>query len=365
MGGQAIKTAGVEARRVNLKEYRKISAEVKSLLDTHLSDFDYHFCRQLHDKVDFGDLDVIIRGTHSQVTSSLDRSIPDYLKQFFSAEAVVSNRGKKTDVSVVSWSYYGFQIDFIFLPVHYYGSACDFYSYNDLNLFLGSLYRAYGFKLGYDGLKYVYKDSLGNKHKILLSRDYRRIYNFGNLDYDRFKQKGFSNLDDVLDYCSTCRFFNVVSMLPQSLNAINRSRNAKRKNYEEMISKLEQRYNWQHNHGHPVIKPSVKTIMADIELHFPDAEFEAEIRCIEHRNNRDKILKECISGRYIGKLTGLSGPELGQLMKDWAQHIESVRCNKNMLDHPYITWGPSKTKRKFEKWYNENYAGSLTDFSNF
>lgn len=338
MGGKAIKHKGIQARRIEREEYDQISLWLTRKLEQCDDISRFHLCRQLHNKQDFGDIDVILGHDRSEI-GDLDQLILDH----FGASVIHHNK------DVVSWDHDDFQIDFIFVGQKDFLMASDYYSYNDLNLFVGSLFHSVGLKFGFDGLNYVYESEHG-KSKINISKDMSKIYHFAGLDYSRFEQ-GFDDVYQVFEFVSTSRFFHATNFLPESLNSINRSRNMKRKNYQLMIDWLHDNFKPQLESGIRPFKPCPGEMADQLDRFFPDAKIGLQLRFHEHKEERMKLLSDMFSGKLIMQWTGIEpGKELGQTISRFKSYVEQEDCCG--FDEWMMQRGPVEVKNSFLEWYS-------------
>lgn len=220
MGGKAL---GFDTVRLLKSDFLSIQDEVVTILkqrfDTVLPTVWYNT------KESFGDLDLIV-----------GRPVPEDILQWltitFNSKKVVYNGESLDNAVAISFDYKDFQIDLIFVHPDNLQIAHFYYSYNDLNNYVGRVAAQFGMKFGFNGLYYETAEE-----DILISKDAAKIYTFLGFNYEMYKE-GFETLEDTFSYVIFSKYFNSNIYQYENLNNINRSRNAKRPNYQKFLDFL-------------------------------------------------------------------------------------------------------------------------------
>ncbi len=159
--------------------------------------------RYYGDKVDFGDMDVIV-------------PITDWEAQ---RESIVSALGiveTKTVGRVFSTVYRGLQTDFFAVPPELLESTYDFMSFNDLGNLVGRMCRRFELKWGEQGLSYVFRRQSAENYvvDIPVTQDFARVCAFLGLDHAVWAS-GFATLVELYEWVITSPYFSVVPYLDQ------------------------------------------------------------------------------------------------------------------------------------------------------
>lgn len=265
------------------------------------------------EKPDHGDLDVLV---DSRKVSK------EWLLTIFEDYEVVKNG----DVISVGFEVYFnndpslplnttkmIQVDFIF--VEDMESALHYFSYNDLGNLMGRIAHKKGFKLGHEGLKYVFRDGTHAYSEVVVSRDWRTIFSFLGLNYERYLE-GFNTLEDIFKFVSSSRFFNADIYLLHNVNNTSRTRDRKRKTYMEFLNwcrdrKFDNNYPWE-------VEDKEKEVQKELLLHYSFGYLEGWRELYEKettKHEEQKKFKAWWNGELVRGVTGLEGKELGEFMK--------------------------------------------------
>ena len=283
MGGQALKNANTE--RKSKEQFINIYCKVvqKLIEEMNIHPIDIRMIDYYRDKSDFGDMDLIISKEYKNDTF-LDR-----LKQVFNPIEVYPN----TDV--YSFDFEKFQIDLIFIPREYLQIATTYYNYNDLGNLMGRIADKLGVRYGHTGLKfehYVLNRS-AKLATIKLSIDPRQIFEFLGYDFDRYLL-GFQNIEEMFEYVVTSKYFNPKYFEYSNLNHQNRTRNKKRKTYEQFLEWLKNtKYSY-------VYEPTAEKNLQKIFETFPFVK--SEIERVEKELRKKDIIGNKFNGNLIKNL---------------------------------------------------------------
>jgi len=262
-------------------------------------------------KDSFGDLDVLVE------KPKLDRA---EFEDWLSSKGVDPQTEIKYNSDVISFKFKDFQTDLIFVPTQFFETAQFYYSYNDLNNLAGRISHKFGVKFGWDGLTYQIRTEGGQRaKKIQLSTCPRSIYEFLDLDYDRWLN-GFETLEDIFAFIESSKYFNPTIYAFENLNNINRTRNRKRKTYQEFITRLENKeyatyYEFCRDKSAYLIK---------IQNAFPEGDVLGELKKFAEESKKHDERKEKFNGKLVMELTGATGPEVGKLIGEFKREIEAI-----------------------------------------
>jgi hypothetical protein len=317
MGGLALKNT--PTRRYERAEFDVISVE---LLDILKKDFKRVAMPLFYkNKKSFGDADIIVS------MEGFNRNVRDYITETFKPNEIFHNG------NCYSFDYKELQVDVITLAPEHFDSNEMYLSYNDLGNFIGRIAQGFGLKYGQEGLWYEHYfkgTNLGSKKPIIISKNYKEIYEFLGLSYERW-EAGFDELEDIFEYIATCRFFNWERFQLKTLNKINRERNLKRKSYMSFLEWMDKNVaDDDHKYEFNLTQEKYNEMIAAA---FPECNLEMEIRQLEFDYCKELLIK--------GKFTG------GEVMR---RHPELQ--NKALGDAIV----------GFKKWVEESTMRSFDDF---
>ena len=294
MGGNVfIKTH--EVLRLQKDEYFKYVSEVLELLSPFYSSKELHVTQAIRAKEDFGDMDVIIKGSSNR----------QKVEEFLLNEQYPLNKNG----DVTSFLFKSFQIDLIFNNENSFEYACNYFNWNDLGNLVGRMSKQLGFKHGHDGLYYVLRNDDRIIKEFLLTTSYLDIINILGLSKFKFKQ-GFNTYEDLFTFVMESPYFNPETFKLENLNNINRVRDRKRKTYNMFLKYIEA------NKGtyKPLVKKSYEEKEAFVLNLFPH--IKEELDKLKAKVELDNKIKEKINGRIIMDLVGSAqGPRVGEYIQ--------------------------------------------------
>ena len=196
-------------------------------------------------KDSFGDCDLLTTSTDDAFEKSLSKDF--------------TLLGKKRNGGVTSYALkYGsfppFQFDLIKAKEDSFKFHYNYLSYNDLGNLIGRIAAAFGFKFAHDGLYIlawyshkgeersvgrVKEDGKTNDHaeykteKLFIS-NFDEALEFLGFDSSRFAQ-GFDNVDDILDFVASSKYFCKDFFLFENRNHDQRKRDVKRPTYTRAL----------------------------------------------------------------------------------------------------------------------------------
>jgi len=266
-GGLALKTA--HTRRYERAEFDEIS---KELIDILKKDFKRVAMPLFYrNKKSFGDADLIVS------MDEFNRNVHDYIMETFNPTEIFHNG------NCYSFDFKELQVDLITLAPEHFDSNEMYLSYNDLGNFIGRIAQGFGLKYGQEGLWYEHYYKGMNIGRIPISKNYRAIFEFLGLSYERW-EAGFDELEDIFAYIATSPYFNWEMFQLNKLNKINRDRNLKRKSYMSFLEWMDKNVaDDQHKYEFKdTYLDNKNTYINDIDDHFPEARVISEIRRLEY-----------------------------------------------------------------------------------
>jgi hypothetical protein len=228
-----------------------------------------------------------------------------------------------------------FQCDIICFPTEEQAkTAVNYFAYNDLGNLIGRLYHSIGFKYGHDGLSYVRRDGDYQVYTMPVSTDIDEILKYIRLCPLKF-HAGFKTLEEIFEYVASSPYYHPSIYLLENRNHTSRVRDRKRKTYMEFLK-------WSETHpkaGTPYAKPVnigylievLETFNVFNEYITRESEYAVRKKC-----------KEMLNGDIVGKLTGLSGKDLGAFMSD---------LRKLLPDDLLSMYRPKQVERLIIAWY--------------
>lgn len=268
MGGRALRKYGVETERKSTKEFNSISNIVRYYIDsrTHLETAVTQYYRN---KPDHGDLDILVK---TNPKSTIDWK--HLLYKVMKATAVDHNG------NVYSFDFNNFQVDIILISEDNWEIAQTYFSNDPIGNIVGKTFHKFGLSYGWDGLKYKYRNIHNtNTEDILISKDSRKIFEFGGYDYDRFLN-GFDSLVDIFQFIIDSKYFNADIFQMENMNSIDRKRNNKRVSYHVFLkylkkNKIESKFTFERDKS---------LYLEDINNYFPEANLVEKIKELDIKN---------------------------------------------------------------------------------
>lgn len=304
MGGRAF---GFEAKRISREEF---FALWKNVVLPRLEDFrlagkicGYHLVENVKNKPDFGDMDVLIRGTLT----------PFDVKEAFGVQEYVSNG------DVLSILVDGFQVDLVRIPNDdWWESAVVYYAYGDFGMLAGKIARFLGVRWGWQGLRYtVYNNIVSHERKlgeIVISTDPYKSLEFLGFDPERFR-KGFETTQEMWDYIVQSKYFSKDPFIPKHLNSRQRSRDAKRDSYQDFLEYIASLPDLP-----SVPRPEPIETLRRAEKFF-GVDISSQIVEMLYADQIISTAKFKFNGEVVMRMFGLEGNALGYAMRVWNDHF--------------------------------------------
>lgn len=326
MGGNAIK----DARRIDRTEMVQICYELQDLFP----ELKMKPIRAYRQKPDFGDIDIVIE-------TQPHLSIKDLVRKRLNPPTEYDNN------QFYSFEYKGVQVDFIQMSPQTFLSSLAYFGWNDLGNFIGRIARSLNFKYGHDGLSYELHLADHYKLNVHVSSDTNEILEFLGYDPEQWN-KGFDTKEEIFAYAASSKYFNALYFSLEEQGHVDRIRNKKRKMYQDMLTYIE-------NNG---IEPKPKLTQEERQVHYDRAVerfgnyFDEEVKASKQRYDISRKAKEFYNGDLVSKATGLTGKELGVLMRKIAGHCSSMAL--------FVSYGGFGVTGEFAKEYTaDEYILSL------
>ena len=312
MGGNIFK----EADRFSEEESWLVADWVEEFLciDCGVDTEDWGFVEAYRTKESFGDMDVVIDSWYST----------DRIENFFIYKygMPVQRNGKILSVCAPALKGKRVQIDFIFEDD--VRMALDYYNWNDLGNLIGRQAHKLGFKFGHDGLSYVFREGTNTYATHRISNNITTILDFLKFDSHTYHQ-GFHTLEDIFEFVASGVYFNPDIYLLHNLNNTSRTRDRKRKTYQEFLLWCKSQ-KWKSEDildqdARPVFpyidSPEWKeTFKADqLERSFRFFGWESDYNAIIAEHEEKKQKREWWNGDIAHEVTGLEGKDLGIFMQ--------------------------------------------------
>lgn len=260
--------------------------------------------------------------------------------------------------SVISINYQNKQIDFChFEPENWISASC-YMRNSDCGNMVGQMARySTGYRLTHKGLMYPIRlkseDQLG---EILVSKDWKKILPFLDLDYEKWNN-GFNDQLELFEWITHSRYFNADCFKFEALKHDDRTRNRKRKTYSAFVDWLaEQGDNLPNHYTAPTDKQ--EHLFRGL-LHFQEEGYwiERAQPLVQERHYVEEARK-VFNARNIMQITGLSGSALGQTRRDFFEYLESVVDRRRDLYNSVAQFisehETNEIEEIFTNWYDEN-----------
>jgi len=316
MGGNAL---NFQTRRVeSATEFRTLVVEVLHTL-THELGWHAAPVRWYHTKESFGDMDILVD------SDTIDPNWVDVVLEKFQPKDHFKNG------SCLSFDYKDVQVDLILAPAKEFNFSYYYFAWNDLGNFVGRTAHRLGFKFGHDGLWYVLRDPKDYSRvikEILVTQDFDLAVNFLGYRSQPFKI-GFDTPNDIYQFVTTSPYFDPRQFLLVNRSYAARVRDKKRKMYTGMLEFIRQNY--------PEIPEDCDPMPIDRNEHLARAfndfpEFKERYDSTMNEFHLDCKFKEKFNGKFVGKLFGLRGKELGECMTQMRQTIEKYDLRQFIID---------------------------------
>jgi len=313
MGGRALKNTFT--RRYSKVEFETVSKELIDIIEKTFVKAATPL--YYHNKETFGDIDIIVR-----VHPDSMGAVRPFIEKTFKPNEIFHNG------NCYSFDYKEVQVDFMCVSGEDFDSNYHYLAYNDLGNYIGRIAHRLGLKYGQEGLWYNHYQKGQNLGRVMISKNYREIFNFLDLDYDRWLE-GFDELEDTFEFVLTSKYFDSQMFQLDSLNRINRERNLKRASYMSFLDWINK--NYPNVVGDYLDGPKEdarasdntnKSLIKTINKTFPDANFNLKIKEIEYLEAKKAYINAKFNGSMIMNIYGLEGKQIGDALKHFKREIE-------------------------------------------
>lgn len=323
MGGRALKGENTFTRRYDRGEFDNLSVELINILEQTFKRVAMPLFYK--NKPSFGDADIILS------MEGFNGDMRSYIQRTFSPNEIFHNG------NCWSFDYKELQIDLITVAGEDFDSNYNYLSYNDLGNYIGKIAHGFGLKYGQQGLTYDHYFKGSNIGRVLISKDYDKIYEFLGLSYDRWKE-GFNELEDIFKFISESKYFNWEYLQLENNNRVNRERDAKRKSYMSFLEYIEANCK-DDNHRYQYEKD--KSVYVDkVAEFFPESNIEMEIRRMEYEHCKGLYIKSKFNGGEVMRRFNLTGSELGRALTGFKEILNNILPNETF--EQYILETPSE-----------------------
>jgi len=323
MGGLALKGENTVTRRYERKEFDIISVELLSTLE---KDFKRVAMPLFYkDKESFGDADILVSMEDNKL------NIRDYITETFAPNEIFHNG------NCWSFDYKQLQVDLITVSAEDFDSNYNYLSYNDLGNYIGKIAHGFGIKYGQEGLVYDHYFKGSKIGRVVISKDYNKIYEFLGLSYDRWKE-GFNTLEEIFKFISESPYFNWEYLQLENNNRINRERDVKRKSYMSFLDYIDNNCK---DSEHQYQYDKDKSVYVDKAAEFfPESNIITEIRRMEYEESKALYIKSKFNGGEVMRRFGLEGKDLGDALNGFKKIMDGLVPNESYED--YIINTPSE-----------------------
>ena len=295
--------------------------------------------RYYHTKETFGDADILVS------TEGYTGDVHKWIDETFEPNEKFSNG------NCISFDYKELQVDLILVAGEHFDSNFNYLGFNDLGNFVGRLAHGFGLRYGAEGLWYTYYYK-GTKHKIMISKDYPKIYEFLGLEYRRWLA-GFATLEEIFEFISESPYFNWQKFQPEELNRINRERNLKRASYMTFLEWMDNNVVGNEDYEFEFEEDKDKYLPM-IDRAFPEAGLLDEIARIDYEVSKKKYAATIFNGKTVMDEFGLTGGELGKALGGFKEYMEFTDDDK--FANYCIKWGRDTLLDDFKAFLDEQKA---------
>jgi hypothetical protein len=310
-------------KRISRCEFEEYKNHVAGILNSNNIEFfiPYYY----KDKQTFGDLDIIVPKPFDK------ENIFDLFK--------INKTQYHRNTNIHSICYKDTQIDFITTKPNYYETTKYYYSWVDLSVLLGRLYRKFNIKYGWDGLYFEYDTVINNQFRnignIPLTLDFKTVLNFVGLDYVRYQQ-GFETKNDIFDFILTSKYFT-----PKLYESVSQKQNKRSGIYDEIIEYSKNKeYQDTYTMNFFLDKDNVYKA---IDNYFTDLNFLNIIKDIKEKEHVIQVNKDKFNGNIVMLITGLKEKALAAFIQSFRIYI------KDKYDYPSFEKYVFETNPEFIK----------------
>jgi hypothetical protein len=180
---------------------------------------------------------------------------------------------------------------------------------------MGKTFHKMNLSYGWDGLKFKYRNFNGrNSHNITITKDPRKIFEFGGYDYNRYL-KGFDTIEEIFEFIIDGYYFIPDIFNFENLSHIDRKRNRKRGSYHQFLKYIDKQDFSTREFPEMISKESWIPL---IDKYFPESNLLEKLKVLDKKNEINKELNRKFNGRMIMEwLPDLKGKELGDAIREF------------------------------------------------
>lgn len=328
MGGRALKGENTYTRRYSREEFETVSKELLGTLKQHFKNAVIPLF--FESKESFGDIDIIVN------TDGFKRQMEEFIKTEFKPNEIFHNGNCWT------FDYKEVQVDLILSSGEHYYNHFFYMSYNDLGNFIGRLAHSLGLKYGQEGLWYNHYYKGTKLGRIIICKEYPKIFDYLNLDYDRWVD-GFDSLEEIFEFVTKSKYFNPAMYQLDSLNKINRDRNLKRKSYMSFLEYIDERYYngdidstdkffdvaLKNDKNYLLNFKNIKDIdLKQLQKDFPKCDVLLTVSEFEYKHARKTLITQKFNGRIIMEMfPEIKGKEMGNFITEFKAWVSRHKGN--------------------------------------
>jgi len=339
MGGNALSEPGV---RLGKDVYLELERTVLNKLKSQLDHVRWSRIPAYTSKTSYGDMDIVY--SHRNPAPAV---IIEAAAETIAAREIVPN-GPVTSLGIQAGSG-TFQIDLIQVPRQSHDFARRYFSYNDLGNLIGRVAHFAGFKFGHLGLQYVVREPGNNAHVITeldVTTDWSEALEFlgySPAQYDTIDRRGFSSLDEVFKFASSSKYYSPEIFQLANIGHQARTRDRKRPTYRAFLewmstSASRPAFSWA---GKDAIR---NRMLVDAKARFPG--FKTNYDTAIAQQKRMKAFKLKFNGQLVSGWTGLSGRDLGGLMKELKSDLQYDQL---------VSWVLSANTEEIKQWVENTH----------
>lgn len=310
MGGNLL----TKGKRIPRNEYLVIEKEIVEYLSKVIGRDKFKIPRYYKTNLDFGNLDVLIDSDVFNFKKINQISFIDKIKNELNLPICRFNNNLLTTL------YNNFQVDYFLVNKSKLSMLSNYMDYNIGN-FIGKIARRFNLKYGMDGLSYVYR---GNdnyfKRELLISNDIKRILEFFDLDYIKWKN-GFNSNIESYEWLIKSKYFSTYTYLnPKPGTKKRANQRSEFKNFINWLkdNKIDASFQF----------PSEDVKYDIIEDHFPETNIRKFIEESENEYKKSKTIHNKFNGKLIMFLyPHIKGKRLGEFIYNYKIYIENIYTN--------------------------------------
>lgn len=307
MGGHALK---INPHRMSREEYEHVSRFVLAHLFQIAPSVRADVLPSYFNKKSFGDVDVL-------VSTDVKSSESEVLRSLNPSEVV---RNGPTVSLGLPFDFGTVQVDLLYTPNESYDFAMGYLGFNDLGNLLGRVAHKANFKLGHLGLMYVMRASNVESRvvaELTVTRDWDaaiELFGYDPALYRLNAQDGFRDFDDIFRFTMSSPYAYPELYLLENQSHSSRTRDRKRPAYQQFlrwlndISLYTERGPWEDPEEVRV------TLLQSARNRFPD--FNDEYLAAIELERMQTVARTKFNGLIVSERTGLTGPALGQVMRE-------------------------------------------------